>query len=145
MGPTQDFKTFLPVLVYDGVGTQRALDHSRCFMLATCTANGKRVRHYGHTPVVLSFTTYPNNGRTCLRLMNVDDDREAGPRAVCTVNLPSVPMAENEVAIKTWYENVGMLGWLMDEGIVSEPQHYAYFSGVFIPVCCLLTRDDQEF
>jgi hypothetical protein len=53
-------------------------------------------------------------------------------------------MAENEVAIKTWYENVGMLEWLMDEGVVSKPQRYAYFSGVFIPICCLLTPDDLE-
>lgn len=113
-------------------------------MLATCTANGKRVRHYGHVPVVLSSTQYPNNRRTCLRLLTVNNGDEPRPRAVCTVNLPSVPMAENEVAIKTWYENVGMLEWLMDEGVVSKPQRYAYFSGVFIPICCLLTPDDVE-
>lgn len=112
-------------------------------MLATCTVNGKTVRHYGHTPVVLSFTKYPHNGRTCLRLIEVDRDREAGVCATCTVNLPSASVGENEVAIKTWYENAGMLEWLIDEGIVSEPQHYAYFSGVFIPICCLLIRDDR--
>ncbi|NWF83791.1 MAG: hypothetical protein HXY18_08180 [Bryobacteraceae bacterium] len=97
-----------------------------------------------HTPVVLSFTEYPNNGRTCLRLKEVEGDREDGVRATCTVNLPLAPMGENEVAIKTWHENVGMLEWLIDEGIVSEPQHYAYFSGVFIPICCLLIRDGRS-
>ncbi len=114
-------------------------------MLAHTTVNGKRVRCYGRTEVVLSFSRYLRNGRTCLRLMAVEAGRETEAVAVCTVNLPAVPMAENEVAIKTWYENVGMLGWLMDEGVVSEPQRYAFFAGVFIPVCCLLIRDDFVF
>jgi len=112
-------------------------------MSCHCIAEGKRVRLYGKREVVLSFTRYLRNGRICLRLMAVEDGVEAGPVAVCTVNLPHVPMAENEVAIKTWFENVGMLGWLMDQGIISEPQHYACFATVFIPICTLLIREDK--
>jgi hypothetical protein len=111
-------------------------------MVAHCTASGRRVRPYGHKEVALSFTQYARNGRICLRLMEVENRQEAGPCAVCTVNLPVIPMADNEVAIKTWNENVGMLEWLMDEEIVSAPQHYAYFGGVFIPICNLLIGDD---
>lgn len=114
-------------------------------MIAHCTVRGKRVRCYGNTEVVLSYCTYLRNGRTCLRLMGVKDGRETEPVAVCTVNLPQVPMAPDEMAIKTWYENVGMLGWLMDEGIVSAPLRYAYFAGVFIPICSLLIRQDDKF
>ena len=107
-------------------------------MLAQCTATGKKVRRYGHTDVVLSYTSYRRNNRVCLRLITLQDGREMEPCAVCTVNLPRVPMKPNEVAIKTWYENAGMLGWLMDQGIVSAPQRYAFFASVFIPICNLL-------
>jgi hypothetical protein len=113
-------------------------------MLCHGIAEGKRIRHYGNREVALSFTKYKRNGRTCLRLMAVKDGVEAEPVAVCTVNLPDIAMSENEVAIKTWYENVGMLGWLMDHGIVSAPQRYDCFANVFIPVCVLLIRDDRE-
>jgi hypothetical protein len=77
--------------------------------------------------------------------MAVENDCETEPCAVCTVNLPNVPMAKDEIAIKTWYENIGMLGWLMDQGIVSAPQRYAYFASVFIPISCLLIQDDYVF
>lgn len=107
------------------------------------TVNGKRVRCYGNAEVVLSYTTYPRNSRVCVRLMGVEEGRETEPVAVCTVNLPHCELAPNEVAVKTWYENVGMLGWLMDEGIVSEPLRYACFAGVFIPICSLLLREDH--
>lgn len=89
-------------------------------MLSPCTVNCQTGRHYGHTLVVLSFTKYAHNGRTCLRLVEVDGDREAQACAACTVNLCSASVGENEVAIQTWHENVGMLEWLIDEGIVSE-------------------------
>lgn len=100
-------------------------------------------RCYGNSEVTLSFTTYSRNGRTCLRLLPAGAAPDAPPLAVCTVNLPSVPMDPGEVAIKTWHENVGMLGWLIDEGIVSHPLRYLSFAGVFIPVCALLVRPAQ--
>ena len=98
-------------------------------MVAQCTATGKRVRHYGNTDVVLSFTRYLRNepdlpapvGGLMARAAKVHNV------AVCTVNLPSLELKDNEVAIKTWSENVGMLGWLMEQGIVSDPLHYAFF------------------
>ncbi|HEY3439431.1 MAG TPA: hypothetical protein VGK29_01705 [Paludibaculum sp.] len=112
-------------------------------MIHHCIAEGKKVRLYGHREVVLSFTKYLRNDRICLRLLAIRDGAEAEPLAVCSVNLPGVPMSENEIAVKTWYENVGMLGWLMDEGIVSHPLRYAYFANVFIPICALLIREDK--
>jgi hypothetical protein len=112
-------------------------------MVAHWTASGEKVRPYGHREVALSLSRYAKDGRPCLRLLAVENERETAPCAVCTVDLPNVPMAENEVAIKTWHENVGMLGWLMDQGIVSPPLHYAYFAGVFIPICSLLKGNDD--
>lgn len=112
-------------------------------MIHHCVAAGKRVRHYGNREVVLSFTKYLRNDRVCLRLLAVRDGAEAEPVAICSVNLPGVAMNENEIAVKTWYENVGMLGWLTDEGIVSPPLRYAYFANVFIPICALLTQEGR--
>ena len=108
-----------------------------------CIAEGKRVRRYGNHEIVLSFSRYLRNNRICLRLLAVRDGVEAEPVAACSVNLPAVEIMENEIAVKTWYENVGMLGWLMDQGIVSEPLRYAYFAGVFIPICSLMIQEDK--
>ena len=113
-------------------------------MLAQCTDTGKKVRHYGHTEVVLSYTSYRRNNRTCVSLIALENGREKEPCAVCTVNLPNLRMKANEVAIKTWSENVGMLGWLMDQGIVSAPQRYAFFASVFIPICNLLVWEGVD-
>ena len=65
-----------------------------------CTAAHQRVRHYGHQEVVLSFSRYVRNGRPCLRLMSVQDGVETGICAVCTVNLPHIPMRDGEVAVR---------------------------------------------
>lgn len=112
-------------------------------MEVQCTASGKKIRHYGESPVVLSQSRYARNGRVLLRLMDLSDGVETLPHAVCTVNLPHVSLRDNEVIIKTWGENVGMLGWLMDQRIVSEPVRYACFGGVFLPVCVLLAPDSD--
>jgi hypothetical protein len=111
-------------------------------MVTLCTATGKRVRHYGHREVVLSFTRYPRNGRICVRLVALDHGVETETCAACTVNLPAIEMADNEIAIKTWHENVGMLDWLIDHGIISAPIRYAFFGSVFIPICELLVTGD---
>lgn len=112
-------------------------------MLAHSTTSGKRVRLYGTTAVALSFSRYKRNGRICLRLVHAEGGHAGEVCASCTVNLAGVAMQEDEVAIKTWHENVGMLGWLMEEGIVSAPLHYASFGGVFIPVCSLLAGEER--
>lgn len=112
-------------------------------MIADRTASGNRIRAYGHQEVTVSFSRYEKSGRICLILTAVEDLVEAGPVAECTVELPDVELGENEVAIKTWYENISFLEWLMDEGIVSAPLRYVQFAGVYLPVCNLLIQDDS--
>jgi hypothetical protein len=72
----------------------------------------------------------------------LDHGVETETCAACTVNLPAIEMADNEIAIKTWHENVGMLDWLIDHGIISAPIRYAFFGSVFIPICELLVTGD---
>lgn len=112
-------------------------------MSEQCTTAGKRIRPYGRKQVALSISRYPRNGRTCLRLIEVENGEETGECVACSVNLPGIPLGENEVAIQTWSKNVGVLEWLVDEEIVSKPLHYADFRGTFIPICNLLVDDDR--
>ena len=112
-------------------------------MTEHCTTSGKRIRSYGRRQVALSITRYARNGRICLRLIEVENGEETGACTACTVNLPGVPLAEDEVAIQTWSKNVGILDWLIEEGIASKPLHYADFGGTFIPICSLLVSDDR--
>jgi hypothetical protein len=96
-------------------------------MAEQSTTSGKRIRPYGHKQVALSITRYARNGRRCLHLIEVEDGRETGSCTACTVNLPDIPLAEDEVAVQTWSKNVGVLEWLIEEEIVSKPLHYVDF------------------
>lgn len=73
------------------------------------------------------------NGRTAIRL--IDEHDETSSIAMATVNLPDEPMAADEVAIKDYSENEGMLAALTEAGVV-EPSHRVCVSGyVTVPVC----------
>ena len=65
----------------------------------------------------LEFGKYPQGGRNYLLLIDAETGEE-----VCraSVNLPDAKLAENQIAIKDWSENVGMLKILVDAGIVKD-------------------------
>ncbi len=84
------------------------------------------------TAVYLKHGKYAN-GNPSIQLY---DAVEHFPFATCTVNVPG--LAQDEVAIKDYSENEGMLQFLIDEEIV-EPPHRDIESGfVVLPVCRLL-------
>jgi hypothetical protein len=70
----------------------------------------------------VSLLQYPN-GRTAIQL-NAEDGE---PVATATVNVPTYPLGEDEVLIKDYAENAGMLESLTEAGII-EP------TGITIPV-----------
>lgn len=76
--------------------------------------------------------TYVKGG-TSIRL---EDDE--GPIAVCTVWFPE--LEENEVAVKNYSENAGILDLLIEEEIVWPPHRFIPSGYVIIPVCLL--RED---
>jgi hypothetical protein len=55
------------------------------------------------------------NGRPALQLIDAND---GDPIATATVNLPDVPAGPNEVFIKDYSENEGMLKALTDAGVI---------------------------
>jgi hypothetical protein len=61
---------------------------------------------------------YPN-GRTALQLVTADDD--VAPVATATVNVPEIFLAPDEVLIKDYAENAGILAVLVQAGIVALP------------------------
>ena len=71
-----------------------------------------------------------DNGRVALRL--VDDE---GPVATATVNLPDVPLGKNQVLIKDYAENSGILSALVAAGVVKPTGETIRSGFVEVPVC----------
>jgi hypothetical protein len=75
-----------------------------------------------------------SNGRHALRLRDANTGELV---ATASVNIPDTPMAANEVAIKDWSENEGMLDALVRAGIVSLPVRTVPTGYVSAHVCTL--------
>ncbi len=70
------------------------------------------------------------NGRVALSLVD-----EEGPVATATVNLPDVPLGKNQVLIKDYGENDGMLDALVAAGVVKSTGQMVRSGFVEVPVC----------
>ena len=75
------------------------------------------------------------NGRVALQLIVVDDGEQM---ATATTNLPEVPLAADEVIIKTYSENAGLLEALVAGGIVTPTGRTAQAGFHAVPICRLL-------
>lgn len=78
---------------------------------------------------------YPNK-RIALELIEIGT---GDPIAVATVNIPDQRMDSDEVAIKDYSENEGMLKALVNAQIIKLPHRYIDQGFVTIPVCKLIT------
>jgi hypothetical protein len=86
------------------------------------------------TECILRKDTYVN-GRVALLLY----EKESGePYTSLSVNLPDVKMAADEVAVKDWSENYGILDQMVEQGVVSKPLRYSWSGYVKIPICKIL-------
>ena len=87
---------------------------------------------------IASFAQY-GNGRVAIQLFEDNPEIvQRNPIAVASVNLPDEPMEADEIAIKDYSENEGMLEALMKAKIVSAPLRYVESGWVTIPVCHLM-------
>lgn len=83
----------------------------------------------------LKWLSY-NNGNVAI----VACDAKSGlPVGKLTVNTPEI-LPPDAVAIKNYSENDGVLESLIDNGVVSEIQHYIPSGYVQIPVCIILNK-----
>jgi hypothetical protein len=65
----------------------------------------------------LEVTEYDLNGRTAILLHEIDD-ADSGLVAVATINIPDAEVGMNEVLIKDWSENEGMVEALQRAGVI---------------------------
>ncbi len=84
---------------------------------------------------ILKKEMYQNNQRVALVL---EDENDGEVVAHATVNLSKYPLDDNEVLIKDYAENEGMLDCLIEHGIVEKPEYFIYSGFVQLPVCKLL-------
>ena len=83
------------------------------------------------------------NGRVALQLVAIADDMgnevyKGAPIAMATVNLPEIELKDDEVIIKDYSENEGMLEVLEKAGIVKFIGQHAKSGWVTVPICKLL-------
>lgn len=81
------------------------------------------------------------NGRTALELIDAEDNE---PVAVATVNIPEEILEEDEVIIKDYSENEGMLDCLVENKIVTPPHRYVNTGYVTCPVSYLIPPDSNS-
>lgn len=85
------------------------------------------------TEVFVQLGNYPN-GRVSISLFDAED---GCPYAMASVNLPDVLLADNEVLIKDYSENEGILDFLLENNIVTLTDNGVQSGFVWIPVCIL--------
>jgi|APSaa5957512576_1039674.scaffolds.fasta_scaffold12820_6 hypothetical protein len=78
-----------------------------------------------------------SNGRIAIELVDPE------PIAVATVNLPDVVLKDDEVIIKDYSENEGVLDALVEAGYVSKPIDWVRTGFVTCPICKLLKKDQE--
>ncbi len=95
----------------------------------------KTINHkspFGEYELGLQFAKY-GNGQTAIKLIDVTDGM---PFATATVAVDD-QLLEDEVAIKDYSENQGILDSLMNAGIIEPPHEFIQSGFVTIPVCKL--------
>lgn len=76
-----------------------------------------------------------NNGRIALELVDIKNDE---PVLVATLNIPEAIIMKDEVIIKNYGENEGVLEVLIQANIISAPIGYVFTGLVLSSVCKLL-------
>jgi hypothetical protein len=95
--------------------------------------------NFGGTEYEVEFQQY-QNGRTALLLLE-NGDRDSA--TIATVNIPEVPLEPNEVLIKNYSENAGVLNALEKAGIVRAKGLEVMSGYATVPVCELLITPEQ--
>jgi len=82
---------------------------------------------------VLLQKGFYNGKNPALELYDMED---GFPFAKCTVNIPG--LSKDEVGVKNYSENEGMLEFLVKNGIVEKPHRYENSGFVQIPICKII-------
>lgn len=72
-----------------------------------------------------------SNGRVALTLV---DEEDGGPVAVATINVPEIPLRDNEAFIKNYSENAGILNVLKRAGVIRKTGEMYQKDYVTLPI-----------
>ena len=96
---------------------------------------------YREYNVDVHLTHYSTNGRYALFLV---DHETFEPVAVATVNIPDKYITDNEVIVKNYSENEGMLQFLINQQIIDGGKCISFSNGyVMLYICDLLPFNSQ--
>lgn len=84
-------------------------------------------------------TKYAIGGRTCIQLF---DYKEKEPYATATINMDGLD--KDEIAIKDYSENIGVLRGLLDAQVVYPPHRHVVSGFAYIPICHLTKEFIEE-
>lgn len=87
------------------------------------------------TPCLVQQTAYTANSRTAILLI---DEADGAPFATATTNAPDLPIADDEVIIKDYGENRGLLAVLVAAGIVAPTGRSVSLGFCQAPICRVL-------
>lgn len=89
---------------------------------------------FGQTrDVVIQLHKY-SNGRPAIQLIDAEDGE---PYATATVNIPDVLLLDNEVLVKDYSENEGVLDFLCKNNIVTSTPNGVQSGFVWVPIAVL--------
>ena len=75
------------------------------------------------------------NGRTCLQLVDSEDGE---PIATATINVPEIHLEQNEVIIKNYSENEGILDCLIENEYIVKTGKQVEIGFTTCEICLLL-------
>jgi hypothetical protein len=90
-----------------------------------------KLNAHGNTYDVSVKLSKYDNDRTAIQLTDVSDGM---PYATATVNMPNVLLEDNEVLVKDYSENEGMLEFLIRNNIVTPTMQGVHAGHVWFPV-----------
>jgi len=94
----------------------------------------KQFQHKGYT-LSVEMTRYAGNDRQAIQLIDTED---GDLYCTATVNMPDMDLGDNEVAIKNWSENEGILECLQANGVVGAVKRRMPTGFVYVDVVDLL-------
>ena len=94
----------------------------------------KQFQHKGYT-LSVEMTRYAGNDRQAIQLIDTED---GDLYCTATVNMPDMDLGDNEVAIKNWSENEGILECLQANGVVGPTKRRMPTGFVYVDVVDLL-------
>ena len=87
--------------------------------------------------VFLNITAYRNNGRKAIQLIDAED---GCPFMMVTTNLPEENLEDDEIIVKNYSENQGILQFLMQHNLIRGVERWA---GRDMAVCKWIGEEDK--